>query len=38
VLHAVRGGTPTVEKYQQARKESGAAIAKIRAQVTRKTT
>jgi 4-hydroxy-4-methyl-2-oxoglutarate aldolase len=38
ILHTVRGGSPTVAQYRDARRESGAAIAKIRQQVTRKTT
>ncbi|MCA1670509.1 MAG: RraA family protein, partial [Thermomicrobia bacterium] len=36
ILEAVRGGSPTPDKLRAAQKEAGAAMAKIRAQVTRK--
>ncbi len=36
ILEAVRGASPTPDKLRAAQKEAGAAMAKIRAQVTRK--
>lgn len=36
ILEAVRDGSPTLDKLRAAQKEAGAAMAKLRAQVTRK--